>query len=130
MKIFVYGTLKPGEANHDRYCQSAIKIQAAIALGTLFDLPFGYPAMTPGNSTVSGFLLTFDHPQILEALDELEDYHPDRPAAQNEYYRQKTKTFSPTHHPLGIAWVYMMELEKAKRLGGVLLPSGNWTKSG
>jgi gamma-glutamylcyclotransferase (GGCT)/AIG2-like uncharacterized protein YtfP len=128
MKIFVYGTLKPGEANHDRYCQSATHIQAAIAHGTLFALPFGYPAMTPGNSPISGFLLTFDDPQILNELDELEDYQPDRPADQNEYYRQKNQTFSPSHQSLGKAWVYMMALEKAKRLGGVLLPNGTWTK--
>jgi gamma-glutamylcyclotransferase (GGCT)/AIG2-like uncharacterized protein YtfP len=128
MKIFVYGTLKPGEANHDRYCQSVAHIQPAIVFGTLYALPMGYPAMTPGDSPVHGFLLTFDDPQILVALDELEDYRSDRPPAQNEYNRQKTKTFSPIHQPLGNAWVYQMEIAKAKRLGGVLLPGGNWTE--
>lgn len=37
LKIFVYGTLKPGEANFDRHCQQALEqkaleIQEAIAL--------------------------------------------------------------------------------------------------
>jgi gamma-glutamylcyclotransferase (GGCT)/AIG2-like uncharacterized protein YtfP len=128
MKIFVYGTLKPGEANHDRYCQSITHIQPAIALGTLYALPLGYPAMTPGNHPVHGFLLTFADAQILTALDELEDYQSDRSPAQNEYNRQKTKTFSLTHQFLGTAWVYRMEIAKAKRLGGVLLPGGNWTE--
>jgi gamma-glutamylcyclotransferase (GGCT)/AIG2-like uncharacterized protein YtfP len=127
MKLFVYGTLKPGESNHDRYCQSVTHIEMAIVYGALYALPMGYPALTIGESFVQGSLLTFASSQILTELDELEEYQPDRPLEENEYYRQKTKTFSPTHQPLGTAWVYMMELEKAKRLGGILLPEGNWT---
>lgn len=131
LKIFVYGTLKPGEANFDRHCQPALnqktlEIQEAIAYGTLYTLPMGYPAMTSGNSLIYGFLLSFHAPQILVELDDLEDYCPDRPFEANEYYRQKIQTFSPTHQPLGNAWVYLMEREKAKRLG-VLLPEGHWT---
>lgn len=126
--IFVYGTLKPGEANFDRYCQNVLEIQAAIAHGTLYDLPLGYPAMTLGNSPVYGFLLSFAQPQILLELDELEDYRPDRPMEENEYYRQKIQTFSLSHQSLGDAWVYLMELEKAKRLGGVLLSEGQWAR--
>jgi gamma-glutamylcyclotransferase (GGCT)/AIG2-like uncharacterized protein YtfP len=125
--IFVYGTLKPGKANFDRYCQNVVEIQAAIAHGTLYDLPLGYPAMTPGNSPIYGFLLSFAHPQILLELDELEDYRPDRPIEQNEYYRQKIQTFSLAHQSLGNAWAYLMEPEKAKRLRGVLLEDGQWT---
>jgi len=126
IQVFVYGTLKPGESNFDRHCQKALEIQEAIAYGTLYALPMGYPAMTCGNSLVHGFLLSFSDPKILIALDELEDYCPDRSIEQNEYYRQKTQTFSLTRQPLGDAWVYLMELEKAKRLG-VLLPEGHWT---
>jgi gamma-glutamylcyclotransferase (GGCT)/AIG2-like uncharacterized protein YtfP len=126
VNIFVYGTLKPGEANFDRYCQNVLEIQAALAHGTLYDLPLGYPAMTPGNSPVYGFLLSFAHPQILLELDELEDYCPDRPMEENEYYRQRIQTFSLSHQSLGDAWAYLMEPEKAKRLGGVLLSKGQW----
>ncbi len=131
LKIFVYGTLKPEEANFDRHCQKALEqkaleIQEAIAHGTLYALPMGYPAMTSGNSPIYGFLLSFHDPQILAELDDLEDYCPDRPFEDNEYYRQKIQTFSLTRQPLGNAWVYLMEFEKAKRLG-VLLPGGRWT---
>jgi gamma-glutamylcyclotransferase (GGCT)/AIG2-like uncharacterized protein YtfP len=101
----------------------------AIAHGTLYDFPtVGYPAMTPGDSLVYGFLLSFANPEILTALDELEDYAADRPPEQNEYYRQKIQTFSLSHQPLGNAWVYLMEPEKAKRLGGVLLSEGRWSE--
>ena len=131
IKIFVYGTLKPGEENFDRHCQKALEqkaleIQEAIAHGTLYALPMGYPAMTSGNSLIYGFLLLFHDPHILAELDDLEDCCPDRPFEQNEYYRQKIQTFSLAHQSLGTAWVYLIEREKAKRLG-VLLPEGHWT---
>jgi gamma-glutamylcyclotransferase (GGCT)/AIG2-like uncharacterized protein YtfP len=127
--IFVYGTLKPGESNFDLYCQQALQIQEAIAHGTLYDFPaLGYPAMTSGDSLVYGFLLSFGDPQILVALDELEDYSADRPPEQNEYDRQKIQTFSLSHQSPGNAWVYLMEPEKAKRLGGVLLSQGRWSE--
>lgn len=126
INVFVYGTLKPGEANFDRHCQQALEMQEAIAHGTLYALSMGYPAMTSGDSPIYGFLLSFNDPKILVELDALEDYCPNCPFEQNEYYRQKIQTFSLTRQPLCDAWVYLMECEKAKRLG-VLLPEGRWT---
>ncbi|NET53980.1 MAG: gamma-glutamylcyclotransferase, partial [Merismopedia sp. SIO2A8] len=42
-KVFVYGTLKPGEVNYDQYCASKVVEEIrAIAFGELFDLPIGY----------------------------------------------------------------------------------------
>ena len=130
LRVFVYGTLKPGEYYYDRYCAAkVVEAQAAFAYGQLFDLPLGYPAMTMGNFRVYGFVLSFADPDVLQELDELEDYAIDRPADQNEYVRVETETFSPDHQPLGSAWVYLMNLEQAKRSGGVLLPDGCWTSS-
>jgi gamma-glutamylcyclotransferase (GGCT)/AIG2-like uncharacterized protein YtfP len=127
--VFVYGTLKPGECNHDRYCSQAIAQERAFAFGQLFALP-SYPAMTVddpmANHPVYGWLLRFRNAEVLKALDELEDYQADRPKAQNEYDRQKIQTFNLNHQPLGLAWVYVMESEQAKRLG-VPLPKGEWT---
>jgi hypothetical protein len=44
ISIFVYGTLKRGYANHDRFCHNAIDIQPATVLGRLYDLG-AYPAL-------------------------------------------------------------------------------------
>jgi gamma-glutamylcyclotransferase (GGCT)/AIG2-like uncharacterized protein YtfP len=58
--VFVYGTLKPGENNYQIYCAGKVLAeQRAIAFGRLFSLPAGYPAMTPGDCPVHGFLLSF-----------------------------------------------------------------------
>lgn len=135
LKVFVYGTLKPSEANYDRYCKPwVIEAKAAIAYGRLYDLPIGYPALTGGNFPVFGFLLYFDSPEILIKLDELEDYQPDRPIEANEYFRTKTDVFASgidaefTDPPrLEQAWVYQMRPALIDQLGGVWLPEGEWT---
>ena len=49
MNLFVYGTLKHGERNHDRFCRDATTVKRAAVRGRLYDLPFGFPALVvPG----------------------------------------------------------------------------------
>ena len=133
VKVFVYGTLKPGECNYEAYCAGHVaEVQQAVAHGELFDLPFDYPAldypaMTQGDRPVYGYLLSFANASILSDLDELEDYSPDRSDDQNEYVRQEIEVFSLEEQPLGIAWVYLMSTERAIGMGGILLPDGKWT---
>lgn len=42
--LFVYGTLKRGFPNHDRFCRNAIDIQPATVWGRLYDLG-AFPAL-------------------------------------------------------------------------------------
>lgn len=120
-RVFVYGTLKPGERYHDRYCAGHVfTAQEALIYGELYDLPFGYPALTWGNRRVYGVLLSFAEPSILTALDELENYHPDRPAVENEYQRVQREVFDLAHQSLGLAWVYIMEPERVQQIGTLL----------
>lgn len=126
VRVFVYGTLKPGEENYDCYCKNHCEVQEAIVFGQLYDLPFGYPALTAGNLPVYGFLLSFTDSGILARLDELEDYNSVRQPDQNEYFRAKTDVFSLTHQPVGWAWTYWMKQAQVQQWGGVLLPQGKW----
>jgi gamma-glutamylcyclotransferase (GGCT)/AIG2-like uncharacterized protein YtfP len=128
LKVFVYGTLKPGEKNYHPYCASqVIETKKAYTWGQLYHLPLGYPAMTTGKSKVMGFLLTFSNEEILESLDELEDYSSQRSPQDNEYERQKILVYDLTEEPLGEAWSYVMTLKKVEQLKGVLVPSGWWS---
>ena len=43
--IFVYGTLKRGQRNHERFCRGALAAREATVRGRLYDLPHGYPAL-------------------------------------------------------------------------------------
>ena len=125
-KIFVYGTLKPGEINYPYCADQVIEATRVYTKGRLYDLPLGYPAMTPGTERVDGFLLVLANPSCLEILDQLEDYHPDKQPQDNEYYRQKTLVYR-SGEPIGEAWGYFMAAQKIGQLGGVWLPSGWWT---
>ena len=128
LNVFVYGTLKPGEVNYERYCAGkVVEAKRAIAFGQLYHLSLGYPALTLGENPVQGFVLTFADPGILSILDELEDYDPHRPPEANEYYRQQIETYCPTGQVLGSAWVYLMTFEQVQQLKGILIPSGWWS---
>ncbi|MCL1471697.1 gamma-glutamylcyclotransferase family protein [Argonema antarcticum] len=130
LKVFVYGTLKPGESNYLRYCAGkVVEEKIAMAYGQLFHLPIGYPAMTPGSAIVQGYLLTFANSDILRDLDELEDYDSKRSPEQNHYNRFEIEVFNQDGSGLGLAWVYLMTAEQVEKLGGVLLPFGWWTGS-
>lgn len=129
LRFFVYGTLKPGEVNYKRYCAGNIaSFQRAIAQGQLFALPMGYPAMTPGNQPVRGFLLTFRDKTILSTLDQLEGYHAgDRPDSANLYNRLKIEVFQDAGLSLGLAWAYLMTPQQVQQFEGQLLPDGYWS---
>lgn len=128
LPIFVYGTLKPGEANYQRYCaEKVVDAKIAIALGKLFALPMGYPAMTLGDRPVHGYLLSFTDPRVLSQLDYLEDYQPTRTGEANLYNWQQIETYDQQGCLLGWAWVYLMTEEFVCQLGGILLPDGWWS---
>lgn len=127
MKVFVYGTLKPGEANYQRYCAGkVIKAIAGYTTGSLYSLPMGYPAMTEGKNKITGVLLTFANADILTSLDILEGYQEHQASELNEYYRQLVPIHSWEDKLLGTAWSYFMQESKVKRYGGVLVDSGVW----
>jgi gamma-glutamylcyclotransferase (GGCT)/AIG2-like uncharacterized protein YtfP len=131
VRIFVYGTLKPGEVNYKRYCANrVIASQRAIAPGKLYALPMGYPAMTAQNSQVHGYLLSFAELEILSLLDELEDYQPHRQISQNLYNREEIEIYDLQRQTLGLAWVYLMSPEKVSQLGGIPQADGWWSGCG
>ena len=74
VKIFVYGTLKKGFRNHDRFCGNAVSIEPATVNGRLYDTGWGFPAMqlsrNPGD-IVRGEIITIPEAD-LPAIDFLE----------------------------------------------------------
>lgn len=129
LKVFVYGTLRPGERNYQFYCaQKVITVQEAIAYGKLYDLPMGYPAaIFPDTYLVRGYLLTFFAPAVLIALDELEAYNPNQPISQNLYQRHQIEVYDLFFKSLGIVWTYSMSQQQIDNYGGTLISDGWWT---
>ncbi len=127
LKVFVYGTLKPGKFNYQVHCSGkVINARAAISQGQLFSLPAGYPAMTLGEGQVHGFVLSFKEHAVLSQLDDYEDYQVGRSPQHNLYERCLIETFDLTGQSFGSAWAYLMSLERVHYLKGTLLPEGQW----
>ncbi|MDJ1181516.1 gamma-glutamylcyclotransferase [Roseofilum sp. BLCC_M91] len=127
-KVFVYGTLKPGEVNYRRYCEGHVeKEEEAIAWGRLFLLPMGYPALTVGANRIQGYLLHFHDSKLLNQLDQLEGYDPNSPLEENQYLRQSIPVFRPTGEPLGEVLAYRMSMEKIRQYGGTELLNSSWS---
>ena len=128
--VFVYGTLKPGEANYQAYCGGKVRSQTSVyTWAELYALPVGYPAMIEGKNKVYGVLLKFDDPLVLNSLDRLEDYQPQRASDLNEYERQLVSVYSFGDRLLGQAWAYYMTRAKVRQYRGVKVASGCWTSS-
>ncbi|MBW4482253.1 MAG: gamma-glutamylcyclotransferase [Tildeniella torsiva UHER 1998/13D] len=125
--LFVYGTLKPGEKAFANFCEPfAIAAQPAQTLGRLYHLPLGYPAMTLEPGWVQGFLLTLSNADAIAAIDNFEEYYPDRPE-NSEYQRSLQTVYDLNQRSLVMAWVYTMSPEQVDSLGGLWLPQGYWT---
>lgn len=133
LRVFVYGTLMPGDRYHREYCGDYLTnaIPAAVR-GQLYDFPqLGYPAMTAGHDWVKGYLLAFRQSaatckDILRRLDALEGYVSDAAIADGDYQRLQVPIFTPEREPLQMAWVYQMSAEQVHQQRGVYLPGGDW----
>lgn len=147
LDIFVYGTLKRGERNHDRFCRGVLRVREATVRGQLYDLPFGFPALVVPEesilatgtadyladakrqrsavpnpdqireSVVHGELLTFGDP--LNRLPSLDGLEGFHPG-EKTLYRRILIPVQADGETLP-AWAYAVE-----RPSGEHLPGGRW----
>ncbi len=126
-RVFVYGTLKPGEANYPHYCRGEVlECQPAFIWGRLYHLNLGYPAVTPGTDRVFGYCLRLPNLETLARLDQLEDFDPRQSPLKNEYNRRLATIYALTEEGLGKAWVYWMSLSQIQHYQGEYCPTGAW----
>lgn len=129
-RVFVYGTLLPGERNaHVATRGGAFTAQAATLRGfRLYHLsPEAYPALRPGppDATVHGVVLTYapgSWEAALPFLDDLEGLHETPPL----YTRERVTLTLHTGEPAQ-AWVYVYA--RAARLdapGAEPVLNGDW----
>jgi gamma-glutamylcyclotransferase (GGCT)/AIG2-like uncharacterized protein YtfP len=151
LTIFVYGTLKRGERNHERYCSGALRVEEGAVRGELYDLPhFGYPELIVPEESVRAFG-TDDPARDVEVQDrpahgdpstlegtlvygEILYFHDaenrlpaiDRlegfdPADASSHYRRVLLPVEPEEDRTLLAWAYVV-----REPSGTYLPNGRW----
>ena len=107
--IFVYGTLRRGEHNHDILKNRMLMLENACATDMALYSLGAYPMMIRANGIVRGeliFLQPFLYDDILRTLDQLEGYRPD----SDEYglYRRELIPIESNHYNRTLlAWAYV-----------------------
>ncbi|WP_431987144.1 gamma-glutamylcyclotransferase family protein [Streptomyces griseoflavus] len=131
LPFFVYGTLRPGERNHDLFLRGRTLGEEPGRLRgvTLYEGP-GYPyAVEEPDGAVSGELVTAlpeAYPGLLTALDRLEEYVPGDP--RNLYERVAREVVRDADRAVVRAWVYVAAPAVAARLRarGTPVEGGEW----
>ncbi|MEV0599636.1 gamma-glutamylcyclotransferase family protein [Streptomyces sp. NPDC050315] len=135
LPFFVYGTLRPGEANHAWALRgrTAAEQPALIHGALLYDGP-GYPyaIQGPADAVVHGHVITpaeGAYDEVLAVLDRLEGYTPGAP--DNDYDRVVCEAVLPDGATVR-AWVYLAAEPLAGRLRatGTAVPGGDWLATG
>ncbi|MFJ7160110.1 gamma-glutamylcyclotransferase family protein [Streptomyces sp. NPDC101118] len=137
LPFFVYGTLRPGEYNHDLFLRgrTAAEEPARLPGAVLYEGP-GYPYAVElpapaAGAGVVGELITpaaGQYRDLLDVLDRLEEYHgPGRP--RNVYDRVPRQAVRPDGTPVP-AWVYVAAGPVAAELRatGTLIAGGDWLR--
>ena len=131
LPFFVYGTLRPGEPNHDAFLRgrTQAEVPARLTGAVLYDGP-GYPyAVEEKGGTVRGELVTARpeaYRELLVALDRLEEYAPGDP--RNLYERIEREVVRDADGMAVRAGVYVAAPAIAARLRAHKKPieSGDW----
>ena len=128
--FFVYGTLRPGEHNHDLFLRgrTASEEPGRMRGIVLYEGP-GYPyAVEEPGGVVSGELvaaLPGEYDELLAALDRLEEYVPGDPG---NLYERLARDVTRADGTMARAWVYVAAPAVADRLraDGKLIEGGDW----
>ncbi|MEU3912584.1 gamma-glutamylcyclotransferase family protein [Streptomyces sp. NPDC029721] len=137
LPFFVYGTLRPGEANHRLFLRgrTAAEEPARLPGAVLYEGP-GYPyaverAGSGPGSGIAGELITpaaEAYGELLEALDLLEEYVG--PGSPRNVYDRVAREAVRRDGSRVRAWVYLAAAPLAGRLAlsGREIPGGDWLR--
>ncbi|PSJ27780.1 hypothetical protein B7P34_15655 [Streptosporangium nondiastaticum] len=134
LPVFVYGTLRPGQANHGRYLRGRTVAEEPARLrgAVLFEGP-GYPyAVAEPGGEVRGELVRVApgaYAAVLASLDELEGCAAD--GTGELYVRVVRPVLTEGAEGAVRAWVYLAAERTARRLrvSGTRVAGGSWPRA-
>jgi gamma-glutamylcyclotransferase (GGCT)/AIG2-like uncharacterized protein YtfP len=155
LTMFVYGTLKRGERNHERFCSGAFRVEEGAVRGELYDLPlFGYPELIvpeesvhafgtkdpagdaePQERLAPGYPLPLEGPLVfgeilffddaVSRLPAIDLLEGFDPADPSSHYRRVLLPVEPKEGRALLAWAYVV-----REATGTYLPDGTWPPQG
>jgi len=126
LPFFVYGTLLPGQPNHDLWSEQIVEAKPAFfPNGRLYDMG-PYPMLLEGDGyPVKGLLASIrddDYANILRRLDLLEGIDPQRPSEGD--YRRAKRYIQLEQEQSMLSWVYLGRPSAIRT--ATLIESGEW----
>lgn len=116
--IFVYGSLREGMYNYDRYLKGRVLSNTkGYVKGSLHEIKgVTYPALVQGEDFILGEIMEINDEGILDELDELEGFicegHID-----NEYDKVMMNIYDETKEIIQILPVYIFNQNNSKHIG-------------
>ncbi|GAC1408813.1 MAG: hypothetical protein NVSMB52_21630 [Chloroflexota bacterium] len=128
--LFVYGTLKRGQSNHEILTPFIRAIEPAWIRGLLFDLG-DFPALVEGEGKAWGDIVHVNHvdlPRLLGILDRLEGYHPEDEASSMYIRREVIVSTHTQQDERAYAYFYNPHHPALPLLSSLQhLESGDWS---
>ena len=132
-KIFVYGSLREGFFNFDKYLKGKVSSNTlAVVKGKLYHLSHkGYPALLHGEDEVIGEIMEMkDFYRDIVPMDEMEGYLSSEDTSLNEYTRTVMKVKNLETNQYEECYVYKYEQYNHTDFSNhaVYIPHGDWKK--
>lgn len=130
-KIFVYGSLREGFFNYDKYLNGKVsKPTLAKVQGKLYHLSHkGYPALLDGDDEVIGEIMEMkDFYTDIVPMDKMEGYHSAEDTSLNEYTRTVMTVKNLETNENEECYVYKYEQYTHSEFDNhaIYIPTGDW----
>ena len=133
INIFVYGSLREGFFNYDKYLSGKIskKMNAKLNNVELYHMPYkGYPAIINGQDSILGEIMVIneaDYDSTLEAMDAMEGFLGEG-NPENEYHKMIFEVENLESNEIESCYVYFYNKDKDELFDykAVYLPNGDW----
>ena len=112
-RIFVYGSLREGMYNYDRYLKGhVLSNKVGYVKGELYAIKgVRYPALLEGKDRIVGEIIEVDDPSILQIIDELEEYFGEDDI-NNEYDKKFVDIYNEKDEKIDRLFVYFFNMRK------------------
>jgi gamma-glutamylcyclotransferase (GGCT)/AIG2-like uncharacterized protein YtfP len=117
-RLFVYGTLRAGEAARALVAAHVARSVPGTVRGAMYAFPMGYPGLVDGDGAVRGELLWLA--DLDAALPLLDDY-------EGEDFARVERTVELEDGTRLTAWCYVLsDPSSVRAAGAVEVPGGDW----